>query len=1045
MAEVTGDFGGQPIELNNAATEATLKQLLAAMTVIANNTGKDKAAQNKSAKELEAELKKLAKQAKEQGKLNEIAAKQAKDKAKLEDDELKRKKKQKEAEEQYLNSLKRIEGMFDRLGNATTSLALGMTGLIKDLSDVGNSLTSAAAALNNIPVVGNLLAGVFGAVASAAEKSTKSFQSAATAGATFSGSVNEFKNAANSAGMTMEDFGRIISQNGDSLRLLGGTTEAGAKRFADLSRNVRTTSRDLYALGYSTEDVNQGLANYTKYLGQTGKLGKMNDAELISGTKNYLKEMDALAKITGETRKEQEDARAKLLADAQYQGKIANMGADAGEALANTINGLPAGLRDTAKDIMVTGTATTEESRKFMALMPKSAALMQKYAQITEAGGTLTKQQQDDLRNTLAEEGAARKQQYRSVGMYNKDLAGTYMQVTAASNITKDAAKKAAEEQAKAAEQTDGLNQKVEQSKAALAAFSNNFTMALANSGMLDQLMSIFGKLAEFTSTVVLPVFSFMADNIGLVAGVLVAFKAVVLAAQLAQALQTLGITATLAPLAGMAGAMWAVISPLLAAAAPFIAVAAAVGGVVYLFKKLYDNGWTFGTAIEAVKDNLKLFWLTLVDAVNGLLSIIPNALGGISKDEAKRRKEATDAERKDLSEKAKLRDEERKKVREDRGTQEEYAKKEEEASKKVTDAKEKEAAASGATQTTPSTPGLDVSSPEALYKSAMARKNATRSAAAGAGPGAAPGAAGTVPMPTMEGLGKVAAHFESGGNAGTISSGHGDFGGKSYGAFQLSSKTGDVQKFLEKSGYAKQFQGMSVGSAEFDKKWKELAQDKGFGEAQRQHAVSTHYLPQVQKLQKAGIDLSGKGAGVQEAIMSTANQYGANTDVIQKALGGKDISKMSDKDIINSIQDFKAQSISSRFKSSSASVQAGVAKRVEQERAMLLGTQGASPVLAGVSPVTPSQTQVAAATTPAAGATAATAADQAKEAAKQTTQARGYQTPTPKPAQESVETLLAQLNMKMDQLIRISSRGVDVNSRQLSAQKEATGNLYAV
>ena len=80
--------------------------------------------------------------------------------------------------------------------------------------------------------------------------------------------------------------------------------------------------------------------------------------------------------------------------------------------------------------------------------------------------------------------------------------------------------------------------------------------------------------------------------------------------------------------------------------------------------------------------------------------------------------------------------DVERKQVREDRGTQEEYAKKEAEASKKVTEAKEKEAAAAtGTTQSTPSTPGLDYSGPDAMFRSAMARKNASRNAAAGAGP----------------------------------------------------------------------------------------------------------------------------------------------------------------------------------------------------------------------------------------------------------------------------------------------------------------------
>jgi hypothetical protein len=41
MAEVTGNFGENPIELNNAATETTLKQLLAAMMILAKGAGKD--------------------------------------------------------------------------------------------------------------------------------------------------------------------------------------------------------------------------------------------------------------------------------------------------------------------------------------------------------------------------------------------------------------------------------------------------------------------------------------------------------------------------------------------------------------------------------------------------------------------------------------------------------------------------------------------------------------------------------------------------------------------------------------------------------------------------------------------------------------------------------------------------------------------------------------------------------------------------------------------------------------------------------------------
>ena len=50
----------------------------------------------------------------------------------------------------------------------------------------------------------------------------------------------------------------------------------------------------------------------------------------------------------------------------------------------------------------------------------------------------------------------------------------------------------------------------------------------------------------------------------------------------------------------------------------------------------------------------------------------------------------------------------------------------------------------------------------------------------------------------------------------------------------------------------------------------------------------------------------------------------------------------------------------------------------------------------------------------------------------------------TPAPAQESAETLLAQLNMKMETLIALSRTTADLNDRQLSTQQNMVGNLFA-
>lgn len=187
--------------------------------------------------------------------------------------------------------------------------------------------------------------------------------------------------------------------------------------------------------------------------------------------------------------------------------------------------------------------------------------------------------------------------------------------------------------------------------------------------------------------------------------------------------------------------------------------------------------------------------------------------------------------------------------------------------------------------------------------------------------------------------LGQTSKMFESGkGGAGTVSTGRGDAGGASYGTYQLSSKTGTLDEFLKDSGYAKQFQGLRPGSSEFNAKWKEIAQnDPNFGNAQHDFIKRTHFDKQMAHLKKGGVDLSGRGAAVQDAVWSTSVQFGGSTDIIKKALKGQDPSKMSDEDIVRAIQEYKKANNDSLFKSSSDAVRAGTLKREQSEEDRLV------------------------------------------------------------------------------------------------------------
>lgn len=597
----------------------------------------------------------------------------------------------------------------------------GVVGVIDRLANMGDSLSGAAAVFDKIPIMGT----VFAAVAKAVENTTAAYQGAAQSGATFGGSINAFAGAASNAGMTMKDFASLISKNGEALRFLGGNTEAGGRRFADITKTLRATSKDLYNLGYSTEDVNQGLANYTKLAMQGGKNTNMTNAQLVQGTKSYLKEMDLLAKVTGETRKQQEDAQAKLAADAQYQAAMSGMSEEVAKSFRDTVTGLPGPLRDVAKDIMATGSATTEESQRFMSMMPKSAAMMADFAQKTQRGEQVSLEERNKLNNLLAEEGKAANTQFRDIGRYSADFAKQTNMFTAAAGIGKNTLVDSAKAQDAATASTDGQAAAMESMKQRLAEISNTFQMTLANaSGVLNSMMSMMNMLVEIVTKYVIPIFqeylvpavmfaaAVITDMIipafvWLVDNLLAAAKTVV--EYLTPAFTWLGkmiqenvlpvflsirnflVDNWLPVLAGVATVIGATLIPTflsmipvlltnmaqyiatgLAVAASFLPITAAIVVVVALFKALRDNGWTFGSVMEMLGDKMAwlrdkfiAFGLDYVDIWLKIAESIASYFGGSDTITAAREK--IKAEKEELEAKQKDRDaraEERDRVR---------------------------------------------------------------------------------------------------------------------------------------------------------------------------------------------------------------------------------------------------------------------------------------------------------------------------------------------------------------------------------------------
>lgn len=195
--------------------------------------------------------------------------------------------------------------------------------------------------------------------------------------------------------------------------------------------------------------------------------------------------------------------------------------------------------------------------------------------------------------------------------------------------------------------------------------------------------------------------------------------------------------------------------------------------------------------------------------------------------------------------------------------------------------------------------------------------------------------------------IGTLSARHETQGGPGTISSGEGDLGGKSYGTYQFSSTyevpdafvrwlskrddaLGNYGKVLQESG--------AVGSSGFDRQWKKLAEidSVGFNKVQHEYVKEQYYDVSAKKLESDyGIDINKKSLALKNVLWSNAVQHGTHygAEIFEDAakLAGKPIDTMTDHEFIYYIYEEKL--INKEWSSGSPDQRLGLENRWRTER----------------------------------------------------------------------------------------------------------------
>ena len=121
-------------------------------------------------------------------------------------------------------------------------------------------------------------------------------------------------------GMTaaeIEKFTELLVNNSKELKLFGATAADGAKKYTEVAGALVKSDigQTLEKMGITAEEQREHTLRYMANQTRMGMSQGKTQQELIRGSQAYIEELDKIAMMTGATRKEQEEARAAVMAE----------------------------------------------------------------------------------------------------------------------------------------------------------------------------------------------------------------------------------------------------------------------------------------------------------------------------------------------------------------------------------------------------------------------------------------------------------------------------------------------------------------------------------------------------------------------------------------------------------------------------------------------------------------------------------------------------------------------------------------------------------
>jgi len=278
-----------------------------------------------------------------------------------------------------------VENLGDAAKSATSTLAdLGTNGFnsFNQLNSVVDSVTGAISKMGaSIPFLGAAMTGLAEATKftlGQIQQVADNFRELSEVGALTADGMSGLRQNLLDSGLSQQGLTNIIKQNSTAFSMLGGTVGDGTVKFSKfvgkLTKDTTGAGLQLRQLGLSADDIGESAAAFVELQGRLGTTQRMTGDQLTEGTVKYIRELDIISKITGQSRKELQASQKAAMDEQRFRAKIdAMQRSGQGEAAQNALN-LSSALQKIApeaakgfRDIFAAGgSATTEEAVRLL-------------------------------------------------------------------------------------------------------------------------------------------------------------------------------------------------------------------------------------------------------------------------------------------------------------------------------------------------------------------------------------------------------------------------------------------------------------------------------------------------------------------------------------------------------------------------------------------------------------------------------------------------------------------------------------------------------